>query len=102
MPSPPAVLPSHDLLAHQPTGLTPRRARQAGQASPSALSLQGEFDVTVWLRTLRARAFVCGPLADLPRKNCWTISPAPCAGGDLASHPTIAMRRELNLGEGAL
>jgi hypothetical protein len=46
----------------------------------------------------RARAFVCGLLADLPRKNCWTISSAPCARGDLASHPTIAMRTELNLG----
>jgi hypothetical protein len=48
----------------------------------------------------RARAFVCGLLADLPRKNCWTISPAPCARGDLASHPTIAMRTESNLGIG--
>jgi hypothetical protein len=26
------------------------------------------------------------------------VSPAPCARGDLASHPTIAMRTELNLG----
>jgi hypothetical protein len=46
----------------------------------------------------RARAFVCGLLADLPRKNCWTTSPAPCARGDLASHPTSAMRTELHLG----
>jgi hypothetical protein len=77
---------------HRPRPLAGRPRRAAGR-------IAGRFTRAEPRR--RARAFVCGLLADLPHKNCWTINPAPCARGDPASHPTIAMRTEANLGSGA-
>jgi hypothetical protein len=38
----------------------------------------------------RARAFVRGLLADLPRKNCWTIAGQMSVPGDTWGTPSLA------------
>lgn len=108
------------LDAQQTGGVSPFLAGFAGALIGALLSLLG-----VWLtnRNQRIRAsrrssfsavIPCSPwrwwaTGPLPERShaqvsakVWRIgrhvSPAPCARGDLASHPTIAMRTELNLG----
>jgi hypothetical protein len=108
------------LDAQQTGGVSPFLAGFAGALIGALLSLLG-----VWLtnRNQRIRAsrrssfsavIPCSPwrwwaTGPSPERShaqvsatVWRIgrhvSPAPCARGDLASHPTIAMRTELSLG----